>query len=62
MPEESTTPDLVERVRGMVGALDRRDLEIQAEIPDGAPEDVVRTVTENALTLRFDAGTGFEAD
>ena len=27
MPEESTTPGLVERVRGMVGALDRSDLE-----------------------------------
>jgi ketosteroid isomerase-like protein len=27
MSEESTTPDLVERVRGMVGALDRCDLE-----------------------------------
>ncbi len=28
-------------------------LEIQAEMPDGAPEHVVRTVTENARTLGF---------
>ena len=28
-------------------------LEIAAEIPDGAPDNVVRTVTENARTLRF---------
>jgi ketosteroid isomerase-like protein len=27
MPEESTTPDLVERVRGLVGALDRCDVD-----------------------------------
>ncbi len=37
-------------------------LEIHAEIPEGAPEDVVRTVTENAMTLSFDPTSGFEAD
>ena len=36
-------------------------LEIQAEIPSGAPDDVVRTVTENARTLKFDQH-GFEQD
>lgn len=34
-------------------------LEIDASIPDGAPEQVVRTVTENARTLKFD-NFGFE--
>jgi hypothetical protein len=34
-------------------------LEILAEIPDGVPEQVVRTVTENCRTLRF-RGHGFE--
>jgi predicted AAA+ superfamily ATPase len=34
-------------------------LEIQAEIPDGAPENVVRTVTENCRTLKFKS-QGFE--
>jgi hypothetical protein len=34
-------------------------LEIEAHLPDGAPEDVVRTVTENASTLKF-TDQGFE--
>jgi hypothetical protein len=34
-------------------------LEIQVEIPDGVPENVVRTVTENCRTLRFNT-YGFE--
>ena len=34
-------------------------LEILAEIPSGAPENVVRTVTENCRTLKFDS-QGFE--
>ena len=37
-------------------------LEIEAEIPDGAPERVVRTVTENSRTLKFNPGAGFEAE
>ena len=36
-------------------------LEIEAEIPEGAPENVVRTVTENSRTLKF-ASHGFERD
>ena len=36
-------------------------LEIEAEIPEGAPENVVRTVTENSRTLKF-ASHGFETD
>jgi hypothetical protein len=36
-------------------------LEIQAKIPSGAPDEVVRTVTENARTLKFDQH-GFERD
>jgi hypothetical protein len=34
-------------------------LEITAEIPNGTPENVQRTVTENATSLRF-ASHGFE--
>ena len=33
----------------------------KAEIPDGAPENVVRTVTENSRTLRF-TSHGFEEE
>lgn len=53
---------VVAHLNGLVGAQVTVTLEIQAEIPDGAPEDVVRTVTENAMTLRFEPGTGFERD
>ncbi len=36
-------------------------LEIQADLPDGATDDVVRTVSENARVLKFDS-FGFEED
>lgn len=36
-------------------------LDIQARLPDGATENIVRTVTENARTLKFTA-QGFEAE
>ena len=53
---------VVAHLNGLVGARVEVTLELHAEIPDGAPEEVVRTVTENARTLRFDPSTGFEAD
>jgi hypothetical protein len=34
-------------------------LEIEAEVPDGAPDGVVRIVTENARTMKFTT-QGFE--
>jgi len=36
-------------------------LEIEAEIPNGAPDNVVRTVTENGRTLKF-KNQGFEKE
>ena len=36
-------------------------LEIEAGIPDGAPEQVVRIVTENSRTLTFGV-SGFEEE
>jgi hypothetical protein len=36
-------------------------LEIEADLPDGVPENVIRTVTENARTLKFKIH-GFEKD
>ena len=44
-----------------MGATVRVTLEIEAEIPDGAPDNVVRTVTENGRTLKFDS-QGFEKE
>jgi len=36
-------------------------LEIEAALPDGASEQVVRTVTENCRTLKFES-QGFERE
>lgn len=36
-------------------------LEVQVHVPDGVGDDVVRTMTENAKTLKFDA-QGFERE
>ena len=43
------------------GARLRVSDEIEAEIPDGTPEDVQRTVSENAGVLKFDPH-GFERE
>jgi hypothetical protein len=36
-------------------------LEVEAEIPSGAPDNVVRTVTENSRVLKF-TNLGFEKE
>ena len=41
------------QLSGLMGADVKVTLEIEANIPDGAPEQVVRTVTENSRTLSF---------
>jgi hypothetical protein len=51
--------EVITHLAGLVGSNVRVTLEIQAEIPGGAPETVVRTVTENGRTLRF-TSQGFE--
>ena len=51
--------EVISHLSGLVGSEVRVTLEIDAEIPDGAPENVVRTVTENSRTLKF-ASHGFE--
>jgi predicted AAA+ superfamily ATPase len=47
---------------GLVGSSVRVTLEIEAGIPGGAPDNVVRTVTENSRTLKFETSSGFEAE
>lgn len=49
----------VQHLSGMDGANVKVMMEIHADIPNGAPPEVVRTVTENCRTLRFDTH-GFE--
>ena len=51
--------EVIAHLSGLVGAEVRLTLEIEADIPDGAPEDVMRIVTENTKTLKFE-DTGFE--
>ena len=46
-------------IAGQVGSNVKVTLEIHAELPDGAPHNVVRTVTENCRTLKF-KDQGFE--
>ena len=53
--------DKLAHLTGIVGMETTVTLEIQAEIPSGASEHVVRTVTENGRTLKF-TSQGFEAD
>jgi hypothetical protein len=53
--------EVIAHLVGVVGATVTVTLEIEATIPDGAPENVVRTVTENGRTLKFTSG-GFERD
>jgi predicted AAA+ superfamily ATPase len=53
--------EVITHLAGLVGANVRVTLEIQAEIPGGAPENVVQTVTENGRTLKFTT-QGFETE
>ena len=53
--------EVITHLDGLVGAKVTVTLEIEAQIPDGAPEQVVRTVTENSRTLKFDSH-GFERE
>ncbi len=46
---------VVAHLAGLMGSTVKVTLEIEAEIPSGAPENVVRTVTENSRTLSSQA-------
>ncbi|MDP2822278.1 MAG: hypothetical protein Q8O52_06320, partial [Sulfuritalea sp.] len=53
--------EVISHLAGLVGATVTVTIEIEAEIPDGAPDNVVRTVTENSRTLKF-TSQGFEEE
>ena len=53
--------EVLSHLSGLMGATVRVTLEIEAEIPNGTPDNVVRTVTENGRTLKF-TSQGFEKD
>jgi hypothetical protein len=51
--------EVIAHLSGLVGATVTVTIEVHAEITSGAPDHVVRTVTENCRTLKF-ASHGFE--
>ena len=53
--------EVISHLSGLVGARVTVTLEISAEVPSGAPDHVVRTVTENSRTLKF-TNQGFEKE
>ena len=53
--------EVISHLAGLVGATVRVTIEVDAEIPSGAPDHVVRTVTENSRTLKF-TSQGFEKE
>ena len=52
---------MISHLVGLVGSEVTVTIEIEARIPSGAPDNVVRTVTENSRTLKF-TSQGFEED
>jgi hypothetical protein len=53
--------EVIAHLAGLVGAKVTVTIEVEAEIPDGAPDHVVRTVTENSQALKF-ISHGFEKE
>jgi hypothetical protein len=51
--------EVVTHLVGLVGADVQVKIEITADVPEGVPDKVVRTITENAKTLKFEQH-GFE--
>jgi hypothetical protein len=51
--------EVVQHLSGLLGAQVEVTMEVHAQLPEGAPEHVVRTVTENCRTLKF-TSFGFE--
>jgi hypothetical protein len=51
--------EVIAHLVGLMGSEVAVTLEIEAKIPSGVPDNVVRTVTENSRTLKF-ASQGFE--
>ena len=54
--------EVIAHLVGLADAEVTVTMEIDAQIPGGASEQVVRTVTENGRTLSFEPGSGFESD
>ena len=53
--------EVIAHLAGQVGAEVTVTIEIEAQLPNGATDQLVRTVTENSRTLKFKSH-GFEAE
>ena len=53
------TDEVIQHLTKLVGSDVEVTMEIQAQLPDGATDKMVRDVTENCRTLRFQT-FGFE--
>ena len=53
--------EVIAHLAGQMGAEVTVTIEIEARLPDGASDQLVRIVTENSRTLKFDS-QGFEKD
>jgi len=53
--------EVIAHLAGQVGAEVTVTLEIEATLPDGASDQIVRAVTENSRTLKFKSH-GFESE
>jgi hypothetical protein len=53
--------EVIQHLTSLIGADVEVTMEIQARVADGIPENVVRTVSENCKTLKFQ-NQGFEQD
>ena len=53
--------EVISHLAGLVGSTVTVTIEIEAQIPSGVPDNVVRTVTENSRTLKF-TSQGFESE
>jgi predicted AAA+ superfamily ATPase len=56
---DKVAQEIVQHLNALVGAETEIVLEIHSKIPDGASPELVRTITENCRTLRFE-NYGFE--
>ncbi len=54
--------EVITHLVALVGSNVKITLDIDAEIPSGVPDNVVRTVTENSRTLKFVSNSGFEKE
>jgi hypothetical protein len=57
----SLSAEVIQHLTSLIGAEVEVTMEIQARVAEGIPENVVRTVSENCKTLKFQT-QGFEQD